>query len=147
MMMKQQKWILGPAILALAIGTTLTSIAQPAGRTETPKVGRQGKRNRAGRAQGNVRAARATMVPSPQVLEKVLGKPLTDEQQKAVADAAQVYLENVAKVVGLTPDELKAQVQEYRAAQREARRQGSGPAVRAGGKGGATSQPGRNEQQ
>ncbi len=48
------------------------------------------------------------------MLEKVLGKPLTDDQKKGVKDAADAYNESVAKALGMTADELKAKLQEYR---------------------------------
>ena len=123
--MKQQKWIIAPVVLALALGTAGLSMAQPpADGAETPRAGKQGKRNRAEKGQRNAKAAWAAAVPSPQVLERVLGRPLTNEQRKAVDEAAQIYMENVARAVGLTPEELKAQLQKFRAAQREARKQG-----------------------
>jgi hypothetical protein len=142
--MKYQKWIIGPVVLSLALSATGISMAQPpTGGSETPKTSKQAKKNRAEKAQRNTKAARAVPLPSPQVLEKVLGKPLTDEQRKAVNDAAQSYLENIAKAVGLTPDQLKAQMQEYRATQRETKKQG-GQSTGNADKDGATTPAGKD---
>lgn len=110
--MQQQKWRLGPAALALALGATGTMLVQPT-------VAHAAKAGRAGRKGGQ-----ALPALTPRLLEQVLGKPLTDDQKKGVQEAQKTYLESVAKAVGLTPDELKAKVLEYRKAHRGDKRAG-----------------------
>jgi len=118
--MKHQKWMLGPAAVAFVLGTTGVTMAAPAaGGDTTPAAGKQGRGKRAGRAgQRANQGARGVTILNPQLLEKVLGKPLTEEQRKGVQDAATAYQESVAKAVGLTADELRTKVRAYRATQR-----------------------------
>jgi hypothetical protein len=123
---KQQKWIMGPAVMALALGTVgmmnQAAMAQPATTgNNAAGAGQQRKANRAARAQRAGKGARAALI-APQALERMLGKPLTEEQRKAVDAAAQTYMDSVAKAVGLTAEELKAKATEYRRTQRENRK-------------------------
>lgn len=105
------KWMVGTALaVVLSAGSLMTAQAAPAkkeGKTLLAQAGK-GKRGK------GKRAARAAQVIAPQMLEKVLGKPLTEDQKKAIDEAAIAYNEAVAKALGITVDELKAKVQEHR---------------------------------
>ena len=129
--MKKQHWFLGTAALALALGSTGIAPAQPpAGDANTVAAGKAAKgANRANRAN---RAGRQRPMPmvTTEVLGKVLGKTLTAEQSKAIEDANKTYLESVAKTVGLTTDELRVKMNEYRKTQRLER---AGDGGKAGG--------------
>ncbi|MDQ3814215.1 MAG: hypothetical protein M3347_09730 [Armatimonadota bacterium] len=132
--MKHQKWIVGPAALALALGTSGLAMAAPdAGGGTTPKAGKRA--NRAGR---NKRAAAQTVL-TPKMLENVLGRTLTEAEKTAIGDAVKAYHESVAKAVGLTTDELQAKIKEYRAAQRAKGGKAGGGA--GGATGGGTTTP------
>lgn len=108
-----------PLVLTLSATSVVSwpAHAQPAGGGATatnPENRKPGARNR---------AARGRVAPvTPKVLEEALGKPLTEEQKKAIAEATEAYNAAVAKAVGLTPDELKAKVK----ANRDKRGKGEG---------------------
>jgi hypothetical protein len=107
----KSKWMIGTALaVALSAGSLIEAQAAPA-KKEGKTLLAQAKGKRAGKGK---RAAKGPQVIPAQQLEKILGKPLTDEQKKGIADAANAYNESVAKALGLTIDELKAKVQEYR---------------------------------
>jgi len=113
---RTQKWIAAPVLAALALGSTATWMAQaqpPAGGAAKGE-----KKAREGKGQKKQQGGKRTPMLNAKVLAVVLGKPLTAEQEQAIADAAKTYNDSVAKAVGLTPDELAAKVKEYRAAQR-----------------------------
>ncbi|RYG58035.1 hypothetical protein EON80_27550 [bacterium] len=99
--MKSPKWIFASAALALALGMaggSYSAMAQPGA----------GKANK---------GRRAPLI-APAMVEKVNGKPLTEEQKTAVAEAAKTYHESVAKALGITVKELEAKAKEFRKAQR-----------------------------
>lgn len=102
--MKTAKWMLGTAAVALMLGTATTTL--------TPAFAAKGDK-KAGKGKN---AQRPLPPVTPDLLGKVLGKPLTEEQTQAVKDANKAYEESIAKVAGLTAEELKAKIVEYRKA-------------------------------
>lgn len=109
--MIQKKWTLGATALAFALGTTGTLMlhSTDAFAAKGGKIGKVG-------GKGGHKKERDLPPLSAATLAGALGKPLTADQTKAVEDAQKTYVESVAKAVGLTPDELKAKVREYRKA-------------------------------
>jgi hypothetical protein len=109
--MKQRKWMAVSA-LAAVVGAGSLMAAQAAPEKATGKVLLAAKGDK--KAGAGKRGGRGPQVIPAQMLEKILGKPLTDDQKKGVKEAADTYNESVAKALGMTVDELKAKAQEYR---------------------------------
>ncbi len=107
----KSKWMIGTA-LAVVLGAGNLMSAQAATSKTDGKVllAAKGDKKAGKGKKGNARV----MLLQPQMLEKIIGKPLTDDQKKGVKDAADAYNEAVAKALGMTLDELKAKAMEYR---------------------------------
>ena len=101
-----RKLILGTA-LALMLGTATTNLTPAHAAKGDAKVGK-GKKG--------AKKERPMPAITADMLGKVLGKTLTDEQATAVKDANTAYADSIAKVAGMTVDELKAKLAEYRKA-------------------------------
>ena len=98
-------------VLALSAGASLNVLSTPVLAAKTGKVAKNA--NKEAKKDERVLASL-----TPEMLEKVLGKPLTAEQTTSVTDAQKAFLASVAKGVGLTSDDLVAKIKEYRAAHR-----------------------------
>lgn len=106
----KSKWMLGAA-LAAAVGAGSLMNVQAADKKDGKVLLAAKGDKKAGKGKkGNARV----MLFSPMMLEKYVGTPLTDDQKKAVKDAADAYNEAVAKALGTTVDDLKAKATQYR---------------------------------
>ena len=100
-----RKLILGTALAALLAGASLQTAPVQAAKDPNKVKGKKGEKTE--RPMQNV---------TPDMLGKILGKDLTDDQKTQVKDANKAYGEAIAKAAGLTLDELKAKMVEYRKA-------------------------------
>lgn len=100
-----RKLILGATLAALLAGASLQTETVQAAKDPNKAKGKKGERTE--RPMQNV---------TPDMLGKILGKDLTAEQTTQVRDANKAYGEAIAKAAGLTLDELKAKMAEYRKA-------------------------------
>ena len=107
----KSKWMMGAALAAVvSAGSLVSTQAAPTQKEGKVLLAAKGDKKAGKGNKGNARV----QLMAPQMLEKILGKPLTDDQKKGVKDAADTYNESVAKALGMTIDELKAKAAEYR---------------------------------
>ena len=106
--MKLNHSIFATTALALVLGAGGTLLH--------PAPAFAGKAAKAGKAAGKEAKKDQRVIGSltPDMLEKVLGKPLTPEQEAGVDDAQKTFVASVAKTVGLSQEELVAKIKEYR---------------------------------
>ena len=121
--MRHRKWIVGPALVAMALSVAGSAPTQAAGEKGGKGV-RTGKKADAGAKEFKR-------------LEAVLGAPLTAQQKQDIEAATQTYQESVAKAVGLTKEDLQAKQKVYAAANK-----GKGNAENKKGKGTAENKKG-----
>ena len=127
--MRKQKWVVGALALAMATGAGSIAYSQPPagdGAAKAGKQGRAGKGNRAGKRAGH----RGPVQQQIKMLENALGAPLTDQQKHDIEAAHKTYMENVAKSVGLTPEQLQDKMKEARQKQRAERGDKAGKAAK-----------------
>lgn len=132
--MRKQKWVVGALALALATGAGSVAYSQPDAAVPAAKAGKQGragKGNRAGRA-GKGAGQRGPVQQQVKMLENALGAPLTDQQKQDIEAAHKAYMENVAKSVGLTTEQLQDKMKEARQKQRAERGDKAGKGAGAG---------------
>ena len=131
--MRKQKWVVGALALALATGAGSIAYSQPNAEAPVAKAGKQGRAGkgaRAGRAGKGMRGARGPVQQQIRQLESALGAPLTDQQKQDIEAAHKTYMENVAKSVGLTPEQLQDKMKEARQKQRAERGDKAGKAAK-----------------
>jgi len=106
----KSKWMIGTALAVIvSAGSLISTQAAPVKKEGKVLLAAKGDKAGKGKKGGN----RVQLI-APQMLEKILGQPLTEDQKKGVKEAADAYNTAVAKALGMTVDELKAKAQEYR---------------------------------
>ena len=118
--MKTVPSVVAGAALLLAMSAFAPGHAQPApgGAVVAAKHAKPAKKA------ATKKAPEKKLVPLTNVrlLEKVLGKPFTDDQKDAFNAAATAYNESVAKTAGLTAGEVTAKIDEYKKANAAAKK-------------------------
>lgn len=116
--MKHQNWLIGPAILALALSTSGSIMAQG------DKPAKEGKA--AKKAPAKRDTTKAAITRETNLAGAIAGKPLTDDQKTqlaqavrdrnaAISAAQEQFRQSRAKILGLTAEDVDAREKDAKA--------------------------------